>query len=58
MSSLEEFETKKGAQIADYAFGIDRTEGLNQVYGYLESSKLACVKVTICVLNGLHRLLP
>ncbi|KAB5591845.1 Ser/thr phosphatase family protein [Ceratobasidium theobromae] len=38
MSSLEEFETKKGAQIADYAFGIDRTEGLNQVYGYLESN--------------------
>ncbi|CAE6434706.1 unnamed protein product, partial [Rhizoctonia solani] len=32
------FHTRKGREITNYAYGVDRSEGLSRVYGYLNSS--------------------
>ncbi|KAH7335689.1 Metallo-dependent phosphatase-like protein [Rhizoctonia solani] len=34
----DNFYTRKGREIANYAYGIDRSEGLSQIYGYLSSN--------------------
>lgn len=36
--SLDTFQMKTGITMANYVYGIDRAEGLSQVFGYLESS--------------------